>query len=204
MRKTLDQIGCEQGTDRCSTGLHDYLVTYEKDLDGLRDKPIRILEMGVLGLAGIRMWSEYFTNKATEIWGIDIQDYGGKKPDDDRVMIRYGSQSDEVFLNTLPSTFDVIIDDAGHFAKDQIESFRLLWPKVSRGGFYYIEDLHTTHSYQHSNGAQRIMAFIGDILEDMQDRGGPTGKGKGIPTDKWYSIDEVSIRKGLALFKKKK
>ena len=201
--KSLDTIAQEQGTDRSSNGWHDYMVTYDWLLSPLRDKPITIMEMGTMGLAGIRTWSEYFTNPGTVIIGIDIQDYGGIAPNDPRVKLRLGSQTDGPFLDTLAPAYDIIIDDAGHFAGAQIESFRLLWPKVNPGGLYFIEDLHTAWSPQHCNAPRTIMRFMEDIMEEMQDHAGPEGRAKPNPEDKWYSIQQIIIRKGMAIFRKR-
>jgi len=201
MIKTLDQMGCEQGTDRASSGLHDYLRKgYEPILAPFRHEPIVLLEMGVLGGAGIRMWNEYFDNPLARIVGIDIQDYGGVIPKNSRVSVKYGSQSDPVFLATLPPTFDIIIDDAGHFAHDQILSYGMLWSRVRAGGWYIIEDLHTAHSSQHCNGSLTITQFIGGIITNMQDHNGPAGMAKLTPDDQ---IEQIVIRKGIAFIEKR-
>jgi hypothetical protein len=39
--------------------------------------------------------------------------------------------------------FHIIIDDGSHRGEDHITSFEALWPFVTRGGWYVIEDLHT-------------------------------------------------------------
>jgi hypothetical protein len=46
--------------------------------------------------------------------------------------------------------WDLIVDDGGHTMRQQQLAFRLLWPKVKTGGFFIMEDLHT------STDAQRI------------------------------------------------
>jgi hypothetical protein len=40
--------------------------------------------------------------------------------------------------------FDLIIDDGSHYCSQQQESFAWLWPKLRKGGFYIMEDLHTS------------------------------------------------------------
>lgn len=202
--KTLDQIGCEQGTDRASNAWHDYLRTYDELLTPLRHDPIILLEMGILGGAGLRMWSEYLTNPNARIVGIDIQDYHGELPYDNRLSVRYGSQSDYTFVKGLPYDYNVIIDDAGHFAADQQKSFDLMWPRVRPGGLYFIEDLHTAWSPQHCNSHLTIMQFIEQIMEEMQDHRGPDGRARTDPGDRWNAIDQITIRKGLAIFRKKR
>ncbi len=41
--------------------------------------------------------------------------------------------------------FDIILDDGGHTMKQQITSFKILYPFVKKGGIYIIEDLHTSY-----------------------------------------------------------
>ena len=54
---SLDEIGIETGTDKSSMH-HGYLDFYEMFFETLRDKPVRILEIGVLGGASVMMWEE--------------------------------------------------------------------------------------------------------------------------------------------------
>ena len=40
---------------------------------------------------------------------------------------------------------DIVIDDGSHINQHVIESFQILFPHLSRRGFYWIEDLHTSY-----------------------------------------------------------
>src|ERR1700712_2107712 len=66
----LDAIGTRWGTDKSALG-HNFLVFYEKFLNGLRNRGnLRVLEIGVYSGASLRMWEEYFPNAV--IVGLDI------------------------------------------------------------------------------------------------------------------------------------
>ena len=64
--KTLDELAIACATDRASVFTrtwgkpHDYARHYDKLFTPLRDKPIKLLEIGVGGGEGIRMWSGLF------------------------------------------------------------------------------------------------------------------------------------------------
>ena len=206
--KTLDEIGCAVGTDRASNGIHNYLGTYEEFMNPMRRLPIVLLEMGVFQGAGLRMWSEYFTSPDARIVGIDTgRDFPFGQigmPADGRVTAKQGSQSDGAFLGTLPARFDVVIDDAGHTAAEQMIAFELLWPRVKPWGLYFLEDLHTAWSSDHCNGPCTIMGWLWMLLADMQDHRGAQGMAKRDAGDKWDSIDTVTVRKGMAVFRKQR
>jgi cephalosporin hydroxylase len=40
----------------------------------------------------------------------------------------------------------VVIDDGSHLPGHIVKSFKLYWPLVKAGGWYFIEDLRCTHS----------------------------------------------------------
>jgi len=145
---SLDQIGVKTNTDKSSIH-HNYLVFYEKFLESNRQKPIKLLEIGVAGGASARMWEEYFPN--AQIVAADIN------PDclqykSNRITIEISDQSDPRQMSELAAKygpFDVVIDDGSHFWEHQITSFRYLFPFVKWGGIYILEDLDTSYgSYQ--------------------------------------------------------
>jgi len=66
----LNDIGKKYGTDKAN-GFHGYLDEYERiaNLPDLRDKEMKMLEIGVLDGASIKMWAEYF--EKGRIVGVD-------------------------------------------------------------------------------------------------------------------------------------
>ncbi len=147
MLDPLTRLAVIHGTDKF--GYHDYTPNYHAVLRHLRDRPVRLLEIGVGGYRdadrggeSLEMWRDYF--EAGQITGIDIQ----KKEMDlgARVAILQGSQVDAAFLAGVVEDrgpFDVIIDDGSHQNEHVVMSFELLFPTLCPGGIYVAEDVQT-------------------------------------------------------------
>ena len=127
--------------------IHDYLRIYDKEFGHLRNQAIKILELGLLYGASLRLWHDAFPRAM--IYGIDKNVTMWKKFTKglDRVKVFVGMQQDKEFLKSVvPSgPFHVIIDDCGHVPKSQLASFDVLFPALKSHGYYVIEDCH--HSY---------------------------------------------------------
>jgi hypothetical protein len=143
----LKPIAAKYGSDKC--GWHSYGRIYDSLFAGA---PVRrMLEIGigckaVMGEAyengaSLRMWAEYFPDAA--IYGLDI------RPDalvnDGRI---HSFQCDQGKIASLLNArkiigtdFDLIVDDGSHRPEDQILSACVLWPCVTAGGRYVIEDV---------------------------------------------------------------
>ena len=63
------------------------------------------------------------------------------------------------FIDNSPS-YDIIIDDALHKSKVQINNLKLLWPKLKSGGIYVVEDLVTPTSFM--QGMSDLMSCVGN------------------------------------------
>jgi len=149
---TLDEIMLRHGTDKASRHAlikgHDYARHYDRLFSNLRDKPIKLAEIGVGGGESIRSWLEYFPN--AQVFGVDIvhdtnpYNTPGSK-EIDRYAFVQGDQSCNVFWNCFKADygtdFDVLIDDGSHISKDIFTTFQAMWPALKRGGLYFCEDL---------------------------------------------------------------
>lgn len=147
MTETLQEIGKKHGTDKHDSCHHDcagstYLEIYERYLSPLRDRKLKVLEIGVRDGCSHRMWREYFPNST--IYGIDI-DPRCKQHESDRIRIFIGSQSDpdtiKKAVDHAGGSFDVIIDDGSHVNQLTLKSYELLFPSLISGGLYIMEDL---------------------------------------------------------------
>lgn len=154
---SLDQIALKHGTDK-SSGYregdgaygHYYTRYYEKYFEGLRDKSIRLLEVGFYHGSSARMWEEYFPR--ANLYFVDINEnffrvYGNNLSERCKMYVaNQGSESSlRQFLSEAGGDFDIIIDDGSHKNKHQIISFETLFPCLKPGGVYVIEDLHTSY-----------------------------------------------------------
>ena len=204
---SLDGLGTRHGTDKASAQ-NNFLNFYERFLSPLRDKPVRLLEIGVLDGSSIRTWRDYFHNG--EIIGVDFDPHA-KAHEDDRIGIKIADQSKVQDLDRLAAMgpFDVIIDDGSHIWPHQILTFQRLISSVKRGGFFIVEDLDTSYGHYapHYNGdtiesmaayLQRLTRLIvGQRVLNLDEE-----------TDQFqqslfYKIDFITFYRGAALLKLK-
>jgi len=126
----LYDLAIKYGSDKAQ---HGYCSFYEAHLP---KNPKKILEIGVLHGASIRMWKEYFPD--CEIHGLDLF-MDNPIPQIEGVVWHKGNQIDYLLLEQLrKENFDIIIDDGSHNSRDQMMTFFGLF----NGKQYYIEDIH--------------------------------------------------------------
>ena len=123
---------------------HHYFEVYERHIPRFRATNPVVLEIGVQLGGSIEMWRQYF-GPSCRLYGIDI-DPAAKQHEDIATGIFIGDQADPAFLHSVLreiGTPDIVIDDGGHTANQQITSFETLYPAVSENGLYLVEDTHT-------------------------------------------------------------
>jgi hypothetical protein len=166
MNNILDKIALEEQTDK-SSSYHNYAVKYDYYFNNIKDNKLKILEIGVLNGSSLKMWNKYFTN--SEIDAIDI-DPNCKIYEKQNTKIFIGDQSDISFLekNFGGNEYDIIIDDGSHIPKHQITSFEFFFSKLTPGGFYVIEDLHTSYC-PHPKFSTDKINFVDYLKEKVND-----------------------------------
>jgi len=142
--KSLEEIGTKYGTDKVE---HRYLSHYEAVLGHLRDKSIKMLEIGVFRGQSLLMWHEYFQN--AEVHGADIDFSLSEKnlEGNPRIRIHLMNCDFTSDLKTFARSnkdFDVIVDDGGHTMRQQQLAMKVLWKSLVPGGIFIMEDLHTS------------------------------------------------------------
>jgi hypothetical protein len=128
-------------------------------------RPLRLLEIGVAEGGSLFTWHEYFPT--AEICGIDINSQC-QQYEEENIKVFIGDQSDAAFLNSVNQAggpFDIIIDDGGHKMTQQITSFKTLFPLLQDGGFYVIEDLHTSYWPAYFDSGEKTI----DVLKELVD-----------------------------------
>jgi hypothetical protein len=148
-----------------------YLPIYDRLLGKYVDQPIRFLEIGVFKGGSMNLWREFFGPQAT-IFGIDI-DPACAAFDGISGSVRIGSQDDPDFLRRVVEEMggvDVILDDGSHVASHQRASYDALFPLLSEGGLYLIEDLHTSYWPNYEGGLRRSgtgIEFLKEKIDSM-------------------------------------
>lgn len=122
-----------------------YMNFYWKHFKDFRDKPIRILEIGVKEGDSLRIWSEFFTHPEAEIHGIEINPEPLQNFSQERTKLSFGDQTDLLFLSDFVKEFgkfDFIIDDGGHTQYQMNNTLEFMFKYgLKEGGIYVIEDM---------------------------------------------------------------
>jgi len=162
---SLDALALRHGADKASK-VHGYTRAYELHLAPWRHRPIVLLEIGIGGGASLRMWRDYFPQ--AKVYGLDVADCEGLEAHGIRTF--QGGQADEDVLERLlaqTGPLDVVIDDGSHRWADQIASFRKLYPHLKPGGYYVVEDLHTSYWDRYKSGELRMVQFLSGLVDDL-------------------------------------
>lgn len=174
-----DLIGLARRHRTDKWGSHWYAQHYDRHFAPLRDRPLKLLEIGVGGYddpeAGgesLRMWRDYFPN--ARIFGLDVVDKTAH--DEARIRTVVGSQDDPEVLDRLhreSGGFDIVVDDGSHVSAHVIAAFRHLFPLLNDGGIYAIEDLQTSYwpvyggSSDPENRGDTSMEFLKGLADGL-------------------------------------
>lgn len=117
------------------------------------------------------MWRNYFGENAI-IYGIDInpkcKEFNGQAGE-----VRIGSQIDKKFLDEVVKEMggiDIVLDDGSHHMSHIPKTLKYLFPYLSLGGIYIIEDLHTAYWKSFGGGyynKNNFFRFLLRLINDM-------------------------------------
>jgi hypothetical protein len=122
---------------------HNYTELYERLFFEWRNEPITIFEIGIANGGSLKMWQEYFPQ--ARIVAVDIEPK--TQFDNTRVKTFVGDQARREQLRPAieaAGPVHILIDDGGHSMEQQQVSLGYLFPHVRPGGYYVIEDVHTS------------------------------------------------------------
>lgn len=154
MEITLEQLYAEH-RGKVSDKWSLYLTEYDRLFLPYRNRPVRILEIGIQNGGSLEIWSKFFP-QATRIIGCDIDTACARLTyDDPRISIVVGdATADETFRQILDISpeFDLVIDDGSHGSGDIVRAFAKYFPRLSEGGLLVAEDLHCSYWSQFQGG----------------------------------------------------
>lgn len=160
-----------QNKDRKIQKWHHYFDIYDRHLARFRGTDCRLMEFGVLDGGSLLLWSEYLGPDA-QIFGVDI-DRSTLRFDLMRPNIRIiaADQANERALTQIRDRFaplDIVIDDGGHTARQQIATFNQIYPAVQARGVYICEDTHTSYWSRFQDAGERTMiGHAKDLVDDL-------------------------------------
>ncbi|MBI4418245.1 MAG: class I SAM-dependent methyltransferase [Ignavibacteriales bacterium] len=150
----IAEIARKYDTDKAvQTG---YLVNYDTLFGHLREKDIRLLELGINKGGSMYMWRDYFPRGV--IVGLDLRPVDLRDPTG-RIRTYVGGQDDIGLLAAIarentPDGFDIIIDDCAHIGVLARTSFWYLFENhLNSGGIYLLEDWGTGYWDSWADGA---------------------------------------------------
>ncbi len=160
---TITEAFAKHNSDKGTA--HSYLPVYERLLEPIKNKIFRLLEIGVQSGYSLKSWHDWLGDMVY-IYGIDNgADCGMWASTNNRIVVLKADQTkpDSLFdsLNWL-SDFDIIIDDGLHHPYAQIVSYGTLWPKLTEGGIYFIEDVQSIEV------ANNIASMFNFNVEDLR------------------------------------
>lgn len=162
----LDDLAYQHGSDKGpqTTGPltpKGYTPVYYQLLKGNTRRALNVLEIGVAEGASLRMWADYLPSAT--VHGVDLSDRTDGLAGHPRVRLHVGNQADPRFLEDVAvehGPFDFVVDDGGHHMTQHRVSFETLFPHVVVGGWYAIEDLHTSYDPKYGGGFRRQQATV--------------------------------------------
>lgn len=151
----LCELAIFYGTDKCPQINHSYTPYYHMLFGEKRDQVEKVLELGIghpqnMGQyisnyrvgASLRMWRDYFPNAM--IYGADIM--AEAMFEDERIKTFRVDETKQpelvALIQCVGSDIDLVIDDASHRRRHQIDTCLWLMPLLQRKVVYVIEDIN--------------------------------------------------------------
>lgn len=177
---------------------HKYHKFYEKYFYDIKDRKVDILEIGAFKGNATASFYFYFKNSNIISGDIfpDLFRYNSKRIKN--IYLDNSKENDlkKKIINTNLK-FNIIIEDAGHYLKDQIISLFILFRSLKSGGFFVIEELDFPDTRQDMNVLNE-KPTLRDILKCIMNRENFNSKYIN-QEDKKYFLDnfkEIKIFKG--------
>jgi hypothetical protein len=124
---------------------HPYTAVYDLLFSNIRNKKIKLAEIGILDNMSMKCWREYFTT--AELYGFDFnEDFinQGKNLNLDNTTFDFINVNS---INSIEESlskygkYDIIIEDSTHVISDQINVMKVAHKYLNDGGILIIEDI---------------------------------------------------------------
>jgi glycosyltransferase involved in cell wall biosynthesis len=150
--------------------VHGYTGHYDRHLHEIRKRAKKVLEVGLLRGASLKLWRDYFPKAAC--FGFDNhptrwQEFAGDLRD---TTVFVGDERSAADLQPVQQAgpYDLIVDDASHEPADQAQLYEGLWPHVRPFGYYVIEDIY--RSFGHNKGRALPVDLESSLLQSRDIR----------------------------------
>ena len=147
-----------------------YIAEYDERLSKFRNKNVSLLEVGVQNGGSLQLWKKYLGDSAV-IHGIDIDINVCKLDLGDGInTFCFDITNETAWMDhSRTYSYDIIIDDGSHHSPDVIKTFTQAFPILRPGGWFIVEDAHTSYwttgfggGYQNPNS---MIEYFKNIVE---------------------------------------
>lgn len=165
---------------------HGYMPAYNAIADQIGGAA-RVCEIGVLGGGSLVTWQDLFPKGL--IAGVDHDPHSYWPPGTIRIVAGQDDPALPTELAKHSAEWDLIVDDASHDGGMTVSTLNLLWPLVSPGGFYVIEDWFVGFDDYHGPCKSPVMLTVVKMLLERLHEDSDT--------------ESVSYRYGMAIIRKR-
>ena len=153
---------------------HGFSKFYTQNLKHLKQKKIKILEIGSYAGASASAFVKYFPNSKVYCFDINISKfiYSSKNINVFGLNIRDKKKVEKILSKIDPESnsnfFNVIIDDGSHYLSDILLSLNTLFKYLKKGGIYIIEDFNHPNYYDYNKNIDHIL--IDQMLINLKEK----------------------------------
>jgi len=179
-RDTLDELFHYYGSDKANIFKktqdqgHGFSGFYTQHLKHLKQREIKILEIGSYAGASASAFVKYFPNSKVYCFDINISKfiYYSKNMHVFGLNIKDQKKVEKILskinLESNSNFFDVIIDDGSHYLSDILFSLETLFKYIKKGGIYVIEDFNHPNYYDHNRDIEHIL--VDQTLRNLKEK----------------------------------
>jgi len=142
---------------------HPYTAVYSTLFAPLKNKEIKMAEIGIAGGGSVIMWWNYFKNPKARLCFFDrdenfLQNIRNmrfpREPYLGLIDVRVEGDTARA-LGAVDGLYDIVLDDSSHDFNDQIRIVKESWPLIKPGGYMIVEDIFRAESEKRYEDALR-------------------------------------------------
>lgn len=204
------EVAKKAQTDKVQHGYGPMYQEYLGSFSGPDAEPFVFVEMGYANGKSSKLWREFFPNADVHEMELscDMVPYANlnrenwehrllKNAGEVGVHLHCGDARVKDFVDQSLDNFSqpyVFIDDGGHGPADMIEPFKNVFPKLQKGGYYFVEDLAQARHMQDHFPDKILKPILRDLIA-------PAGAAR--QSEFSDEIDHVKCRFQICVFVKK-
>ena len=179
-KDTLDELFHYYGSDKASIFKktedqgHGFSEFYTQNLKHLKQKEIKILELGSYAGASAAAFVKYFKNSSVYCFDINISKFAFSSKNINVYGLDINNENElkrilrKINLESNSNFFDIIIDDGSHYLSDILFSLKTLFKYIKKGGIYIIEDFKHPNYYDYNRNIDHIL--VDQVLKNFQEK----------------------------------